>query len=592
MIQMKDLALMAPKFARQPLAWCLSAALGLTTFAAQAQAPTNPQTTPASSNMDGELFYQLLLGELQVRGGDPGGGYSMVLDAARRTLNPQLYRRAVEIALQARSGEAALGAANAWAESHKDSSEALRYKLQILLALNRVGELAPVLRQLVSQGAAESRDDLILSIPQTLSRVGDKAAATLVVRDTLRDQLAGGAQASAAWVAVGRMELAAGRLDDALEAAQRGQQASVRSRPAAALALDLMDDAKQRGAAEALVKRYLGAMREGDRLVELSYARVLLELQRPADALKMLTTVSEASDAPADTWLLLGNLHARENRDTAATTALDTYLQKTDGGGDAVARGRTQAFLLQAQLAEKRKDFAAASAWLDRIDNPQEVFAAQMRRASILARQGQLDAARELLQKVPERLPTDARTKLVAEAQLLRDYKRFDLAYDLYAKAVELFPDDVDLVYEQAMVAEKAGRFDDMERLLRGLIARQPDHHHAYNALGYSLAERKQRLPEAKQLIEQALSRAPDDAYIQDSLGWVEFRMGNIEAALRILQGAFQKRPDAEIAAHLGEVLWVAGQREQALAVWREGLLLNNENETLLETLQRLQAKP
>ena len=110
--------------------------------------------------------------------------------------------------------------------------------------------------------------------------------------------------------------------------------------------------------------------------------------------------------------------------------------------------------------------------------------------------------------------------------------------------------------------------------------------------MGYSLAERKQRLPEAKQLIEQALSRAPDDAYIQDSLGWVEFRMGNIEAALRILQGAFQKRPDAEIAAHLGEVLWVAGQREQALAVWREGLLLNNENETLLETLQRLQAKP
>ena len=319
---------------------------------------------------------------------------------------------------------------------------------------------------------------------------------------------------------------------------------------------------------------------------------MLLENQRSADALKVLNALSETSDAPADTWLLLGTLHVRDNRDALATTALERYLQTTEGGGDAAARGRVQAFLLLAQLAEKRRDFAAATAWLDRIDNPQEVFAVQMRRASMLARQGQLDAARELLQKAPERLPTDARTKLLAEAQLLRDHKRFDLAYDLYAKAVAMNPDDPDLVYEQAMVAEKAGRFDDMERLLRGLMARLPDYHHAYNALGYSLADRNARLPEAKALIEQALARAPDDAYIQDSLGWVEFRMGNIDAALRILQAAFAKRPDAEIAAHLGEVLWVAGQRERALQVWREGLLLNNENETLTDTLRRLQAQP
>ena len=580
-----------PQLARHALAGCLVAALAAAAPQAWAQAAT-ATPAPDSSNMDGELFYQLLLGELQVRGGDPGAGFSLMLDAARRTQNPQLYRRAVEIALQARSGEAALSAANAWTESNKDSNEALRYKLQILLALNRVADTAPVLRQLVAQGKADTRDELILSIPQTLNRVGNKPAALLAVHEALRDELANGPHGSAAWVAVGRMELAAGRFADALEAAQRAQAASVRSRHPAALALELMEEASQREGAEALVKRYLGASRDGDRLVELAYGRVLLELQRSADALKVLTTLSETSDAPADTWLLLGTLHARDNRDAAAGTALESYLQKTDGGGDAAARGRIQAYLLLAQLAEKRRDFAGATTWLDRIDNPQEVFAAQMRRASILARQGQLDAARELLQKTPERLPTDARTKLVAEAQLLRDHKRFDLAYELYAKAVELFPDDTDLVYEQAMVAEKAGRFDDMERLLRALIARQPDHHHAYNALGYSFAERKVRLPEAKALIEQALARAPDDAYIQDSLGWVEFRMGNLDAALRVLQGAFNKRPDAEIAAHLGEVLWVTGQRERALQVWREGLLLNNENETLTETLQRLQAKP
>lgn len=590
MTRMKPAPLLSLRFARHSWTWCLAAALA--TVAPHIHAQAAASAVPASSNMDGELFYQLLLGELQVRSGDPGAGYSMVLDAARRTQNPQLYRRAVEIALQARSGEAALGAANAWSESNKESSEALRYKLQILLALNRVADTAPVLRQLIAQGKPDTRDELILSIPNTLNRVGDKAAATQTVREALRDELANGPHGSAAWVAVGRMELAAGRAAEALDAAQRAQTASVRSRHPAALALELMEDAGQRKAAEALVQRYLSASRDGDRLVELAYARVLLELQRPTDALKLLNTLSNADDAPTDTWLLLGTLYARDNRDPAATTALETYLQKTEGDGEATARGRTQALLLLAQLAEKRQDFAAATSWLDRIENPQEVFAVQMRRASLLARQGQLDAARELLQKAPERLPNDARAKLLAEAQLLRDHKRFEQAYALYGKAVELFPDDADLVYEQAMVAEKANRFDDMERLLRDLIARLPDYHHAYNALGYSLAERKVRLPEAKTLIEQALARAPDDAYIQDSLGWVEFRMGNIDAALRILQGAFAKRPDAEIAAHLGEVLWVAGQREQALQVWREGLLLNNENETLTDTLRRLQAQP
>ncbi len=141
-------------------------------------------------------------------------------------------------------------------------------------------------------------------------------------------------------------------------------------------------------------------------------------------------------------------------------------------------------------------------------------------------------------------------------------------------------------------MAEKLGQLDNMEQLLRRLIAAKPDHHHAYNALGYSFADRNVRLPEAKQLIEKALSMAPDDAYIQDSLGWVEFRMGNTARALSILQSAYGKRPDPEIAAHLGEVLWVSGQREQALKIWREGLLLANDNETLQATLKRLSVNP
>ena len=200
--------------------------------------------------------------------------------------------------------------------------------------------------------------------------------------------------------------------------------------------------------------------------------------------------------------------------------------------------------------------------------------------------------ARALLRSHPERRPDDARLKLVAEAQLLRDFKEWQEAYLVYKQAVSLFPDQTDLLYDQAMMAEKANNLPEMEALLRQLMAARPDFHHAYNALGYSLADRNVRLTEAKALIEKAVELAPGDAYIQDSLGWVEFRMGNASRALSILQAAYGKRPDAEIAAHLGEVHWAMGQREQALKIWREGLLLASDNETLLNTLKRLQVQP
>jgi Flp pilus assembly protein TadD len=143
-------------------------------------------------------------------------------------------------------------------------------------------------------------------------------------------------------------------------------------------------------------------------------------------------------------------------------------------------------------------------------------------------------------------------------------------------------------LYDQAMLAEKLGKAEEMENLLRKVMQAKPDYHHAYNALGYSLADRNVRLDEARQLIKQALVYAPDDPFITDSLAWVEFRSGNTEEALRLLRGAYQARPDAEIAAHLGEVLWTVGQREQAAAVWKEGLGLNPQNETLQETMRRL----
>ncbi|HRM93922.1 MAG TPA: tetratricopeptide repeat protein, partial [Alicycliphilus sp.] len=230
--------------------------------------------------------------------------------------------------------------------------------------------------------------------------------------------------------------------------------------------------------------------------------------------------------------------------------------------------------------------------WLNRIEDAAERLPVQSRRATLLARQGRLAEARALIRAMPAKGADDERMKLQAEVQLLREMGQYQQAYELQAKVVAMAPQDNDLVYDQAMLADKAGKPQEMERLLRGIIARKPDYHHALNALGFSLADRGVRLQEARTLIMKALEYAPEDPFITDSLGWVEFRLGNRKEALAILERAFKRQQDVEIAAHLGEVLWSLGQRERALAIWREGLRINQDNSTLKDTLKRLGAQP
>ena len=560
--------------------------------AAYAQSTDNRSAiqTAAPADLDAELFYQLLLGEINATGTEPGTGFSLILDAARRTNNPALYQRAVDIAFQARSGDAALQAAQAWKQAQPQSREANRRLLQILVALNRVADSAEPLNGDIALASPEDRPAVLAGIPRLYARVSDKKLAASVVEQALAGSLEVPALGPTAWSSVGRMRMAAGDTSGALDAARRGQEMNPRAEGPALLALEMMDP--KQPLAEPIVRRYM----EGQPLTELrmGYARALLDAQRYAEAAQQLQVITAERPQFAEAWLVQGTLQVQDNQLPAAEASLKRYVElaQNQPAGEERSRGLAQAFLSLSQTAEKRKDYAAAGAWLDRIENSQDLVAAQNRRASLLARQGRMEEARKLLRAIPERNPADARNKLLAEVQLLRDNKQYKAAYDLLSDAVRRAPTDNELLYDQAMVAEKLGDNADMERLLRQVIAAKPDYHHAYNALGYSLAERNIRLPEARQLIKKALDYAPGDPFISDSLGWVEFRMGNRSEALRILDTAYKARPDAEIAAHLGEVLWTIGQRDRAQAVWKEGLLLNSENETLQETLKRLRVKP
>lgn len=548
------------------------------------------ESAPDQSALDASLFYQLLLGELSVQGGEPGEGYSLMLDAARRINDARLYERAVNVALQARSGEPALQAARAWAKAFPKSREANRYVLQILIGLNRLGETLEPLKREVSSAEAKDKTDVISAIPRFYARSTDKKLAASTVETALAEQLNNPVLAAAAWTTVGRMRIDAGDPAGVLDAAKKGHAFDNNADGPALLALTLMSSKFPQ--AEPIVRKYM----DGKPLVDIrmSYARVLLDAQRYAESsaqLQIITT--EKPDLPA-AWLILGTLELQEKKSSTAEKSFQRYVDLVMGSGKPTpeaARGLVQAYLSLAQIAEQRKDYTQATSWLDRIDNADDMISAQSRRAAILAKQGKLEEGRKLLRDLPVKTPADARQKLMAEVQLLRDNKQLKPAYDLLAAQTKSDPPDYDLLYDQAMLAEKLGELTEMERLLRRVMAGRPDYQHAYNALGYSFAERNVRLPEAKQLIVKALELAPEDPFIQDSLAWVEFRSGNLPEALRILQAAFKAKPDAELAAHLGEVLWASGKRDQAIAVWREGATINADNETLLETLKRLRVK-
>jgi tetratricopeptide (TPR) repeat protein len=558
---------------------------------ARAESPTEskPAPAPVNSAMDASLFYQLLLGDLKTEEGDPGAGYSLFLDAARKTNDAALYQRAVDIALHARSGESALQAARAWQQAQPQSRKATRLVLQILIALNRINASAVPLKAAIAMTPADERNSVIAAVPQVYAHVSDKKLAASVVEKTLSDYLAQPATGAAAWTTVGRMRLAADDTAGALDAARRGQALDPQSEGPALLALEMTGPAVPQ--AEPMVLAYLAGTPAPE--VRMAYVRVLLNAQRFREAGQQLQILTTAQPDFAQAWLVQGALQQQDNQGSAAEASLKHYvdLMKAQKPGEERDRGLMQAYLTLSQMAEKRGDYPAAQDWLDRIDNSQDLLGVQSQRASIMARQGKLDDGLALIRNVPERTPVDARAKLMAQVQLLRDNKKYQRAYDLLGGALQQEPQDADLIYDQAMLADKLGRPDDMERLLRQLIVIKPDDAQAYNALGYSLADRGERLPEAKQLIQKALQYAPNDPFIIDSLGWVEYRMGDKEEAARLLEGAYKARPDTEIAAHLGEVLWSLGQRERAISVWKEGQVADADNETLKATLKRLRVK-
>ena len=570
--------------------WFRLAVLSSCVLACWAQ-PAEPakDKPPAPSALDGMLFYQLLLGELHVREGSPGTGFSMVLDAARKTRDPALFQRAIDIALQSRSGEAALQAAQTWKREIPGAQEPNRYILQIQLALNRVAEAGQALATSLSELPPDEQMGAIISIPRVFGRVHDKVLAAQVVENALARSLGQPALAATAWTTIGRMRRDAGQTALAIEAALRGHAADRGAQGPVILALSLLGS--DTPGLKAMLDEAMQGPVAGE--LQLGYARALIGQRAYSDALRQLQQLTQRHPQLASGWLMLGLMRQDMGEALQAEQHLLRYLElsREDKEPEQEA-GRAEALLALSQIAQQKGQVEQANQWLAQIPASVDPIRLGSRRAELLAQQGRLDEARLVLSQIKTTTPEQSRRKALLLSQWLREHKQTAAAHEVVKEALGQHPDSQELLTELSLITEKLQRYDEMESVLRGLMKAYPQDPHAYNALGYSLADRKIRLEEARQLIAKAVQLAPEDPYIQDSLGWVEFRMGRLQEALQILQAAYKTKPDAEIAAHLGEVLWTLGQQQQAGTLWREGLLLKPDNETLLDTLRRFQFKP
>ncbi|MDB5776997.1 MAG: tetratricopeptide repeat protein, partial [Herbaspirillum sp.] len=324
--------------------------------------------------------------------------------------------------------------------------------------------------------------------------------------------------------------------------------------------------------------------------VRLAYARMLIEQKQYDQAQREFKILLK--DQPQDLTVLyaLGLLSTQNSKNLKeAETYLTTYINLLAAKPDE-DRDPTQALLILAQIAEERNDTQAALKWLDQIDpGTQAYLDAQIKRAQLIAKDGNIAAARKLLENIDADGEEDRIQLLVAESQILRNANQSQEAMSILENGLKRFPDNTDLLYDYAMLAEKINKLDIMEASLRKVIKLAPNNQHAYNALGYSLAERNMRLQEAYTLVDKALQLAPEDPFIMDSMGWVQYRLGKLKEAENLLRRAYELRPDAEIAVHLGEVLWIKGQQEDAKKLWRDANIKDPKNDTLKNTLGRLQ---
>ena len=542
----------------------------------QEAAPRGGAAQPPTE-LSPELLYKFMMAEIAMQRGQPQAAVQTMLEVAQETGDPRIAQRATEMALNARMHKEALQASSLWLKADPQSQRARQVTAALLVTQEDLVTARGPLEQWLASNPAEIAQNF-LQLGQLLSRHKDKNA----VYELMRALAAPYPKVAEVRLALAQAASNANKADAALAESR----AALDLKPELELAALFHAQALQRRSnAEAL--KFLGGYVERQpqaKDARLNYARLLAGDKRQAEARKQFELLLQQSPKDPEIAMAVA-LMAMQSGDRDAA---EKYFQSALAAGH---KAPDTIWMMLGQINEDRKQYDEALKYYGGITSGEQYMNAQSRYATVLSKQGKLKEARSHLQSIQPRDNAQRLQLVQAEANLLREANDYAGAYDLLGKTLEGAPDSVDLLYDQAMVAEKLDRVDVLERNLRKIIDIQPDHAHAYNALGYTLADRNTRLPEARKLIEKALELSPQDGYIIDSLGWVLFRMGELREAIVQLRRAFELRPEAEVGAHLGEALWVDGKRDEATKIWSDLLKESPDNDTLRGTLKRLAPK-
>ena len=531
-----------------------------------------PQVLP-NVELSSELLYEFLLSEIASQRGNDTLAVEGSSDLAKKTRDPRLAMRAAHLALQFGQNDKAIEALRIWRDADPSSLMARRMLSSVLLRSGKLDEASEELVKLLKADEDHSAQTFV-QIYQMLATYPDKAAALKLLRQLaqLYPRVA-----EAHW---GVAQLAQAFGDGELALNEARQARSLRPEWDMAVSLEallLQKNAPQQGLD--VLRSYLSSYPDA-REIRLQYARALLDQKQYKPARDEFQRMADENPDNPDMAYAIALISLQLNDFKSAEIQLKQALSKGKKDQDTV-----QYYL--GQLSEAKKNEEEAIAYYREVKDGEYLMAAQIRIAYLLSKRGQLAEARQLLQQA-RATDNQQRVQLVMiEVQLLREANQFDEAYRVLNQALEKLPNHIDLLYETAMMADKIGKPDVFEQLMRKLIKIKPDHAQAYNALGYGMLERNERIPEAMQLVEKALQLAPDDAAIMDSVGWGYYRSGKLDESVKMLRRAFAGNANPEIAAHLGEVLWVRGDKDEAKKIWQDSLKENSGNEQLQAVIKK-----
>lgn len=561
----------------------LSACAGLTPEATQEKLAPPPATEPQEPlpdvALEPEVLYDILVGEIAGHRGQIDIASTALARAARTTGDPRLAERATMAALFAKHYEEALEAAQLWVDLRPKNVEAHEALGGALLELNRLAEArVPFEKLLALEAQRGTLDQGYLRVAAVLGRAQNRKGAALFMQELV----ALNPRAAAAHFAHAHLAVRLGDLADAAKAADRALALKPDWQEAALFKARILVSQKDGASAQTFFEEYLREQPAAG-TVRLHYARYLIDQKQWEKARDQFKRVISESPTDADAIYAVGLLSLQTNRLDEA----ETYLKRTIE----LRPQNDQARIYLGQVAEQQKRYPEARQWYEAVPEGEHFFEAQTRIAVLIARQGELERARAHLHSIEAESDQQEVQLVLAEDQMLRDAKRYPESLEVLNDALGRLPEEKDLLYARALIGEKLDDMKLVETDLRAILKQDPKNVNALNALGYTLADRTVRYSEAQALLTQALELKPEDPFVLDSMGWLHYRTGNNDEAIKLLKRALTIRSDAEIAAHLGEVLWVTGDRGEAESVWTRALRETPDNEALLGVINKFKEK-